>query len=542
MKTRALFLLGFLIFSFSAVTAQKIAESKVPQDVVISFKYKYTDAEVISWEMNKDIYIAKFKLNDQEGKAEFDNKGVWIVTKYAVGEKEFPSTILNYYKTNYKNQEYSISVAELQKSSSEKTIYYLEIRKEGYHQLAPVILTFDLSGKLLSKTDPEENLSKDKDKGKTATKDTREKKVKIDKKDNKKNEEVENIIIPDENQNYIVDAAKVPTEAKAHFVNKEKKTSRSIWYLKDKIYTVKFTQAGQKGQSTYTKDGKWIETRVDQNPETLHQLILAYLKDNYRNYKIKTAELVSQDKDKSIFIRMYDKRSKETPPPLTEIWFSSVGKFLSINKADVIDESDNDGNKRQEEKDNEFLSNVDKGGVKYENADNYNDKVNFKELPSPIPLYIKQYYKEHYVKESRLVSDDELGNIYLVTVKLEDSRYPVHLYFDLQGKFLKKIDEGEGKISKDNNKSVEEKKVPVKPESKYGTLDEVVNPTDLPVSVSKYLKKNYPQYSIAESFLKTEGDQGNSYLIILKKAGEKKVVKLYFDMDGNMLKKQIENL
>jgi hypothetical protein len=545
MKTRYLFLLGFLIFSVTTVNAQKISESKVPQDVVISFKYKYADAEIINWELVDNIYIAKFKLNDQEGKAEFNEKGSWNVTKYLVEEKELPSTIFNYYKTNFKDKEYSISLSELQKINTGKTIYYLEIRKEGYNQLKPIELTFDMSGKLISKIDPEldkpKDVDKPKDKDKKEAKESKVSKEKTDKKDNKKIEQVEPIIVADDNQQYIIDPLKVPAEAKNHFASKVKKATGSVWYLKDKIYTVKFTQAGQKGKSTYAKNGTWIETRVDQSPETLHQLILAYLKDHYKNFNIKSAELVSVEKDNSIFIRMYDKRSKETPPPITEMWFSPVGKLISVNKAEVADDSDNDFDKRKEEKDNEFLSEVDKGAVTYENADNYNDKINYKELPSPIHQYIGKYYKEYYVKESRLVSDDELGNIYLVTVKLEDSRYSVHLYFDLQGKYLKKIDESEGKIVKDNYKPTVEKKVTDKTESKFGTPEEVVNPKELPINVSKNLKKNYPQYTIAESYLKTDEEKGNFYLLILKKSGEKKLQKLTFDLEGNMLKNETDN-
>ncbi|MEI6853913.1 MAG: PepSY-like domain-containing protein, partial [Bacteroidota bacterium] len=158
-----------------------------------------------------------------------------------------------------------------------------------------------------------------------------------------------------------------------------------------------------------------------------------------------------------------------------------------------------------------------------------------------IPQYIKKYYKEHYVKSSRMVSDDELGNVYLITVKLEDSKYAVHLYFDLQGKFLKKIDEAEGKITKDNNKTIEQTKTQEKPESKYGTSEERVNATELPTNITKYLKKKYPQYSITESFFKTDNDLGNCYLLILKKSGDKKVIQLYFDLDGNLLKDETEN-
>jgi hypothetical protein len=134
-----------------------------------------------------------------------------------------------------------------------------------------------------------------------------------------------------------------------------------------------------------------------------------------------------------------------------------------------------------------------------------------------------------------------LGNIYLITVKLEDSKYPVHLYFDLQGKFLKKIDEGEGKVKNENNKTIEEKKDLKKPVSKYGSAEESINSSDLPASISKYLKKNYPQHKILESYFKTDNKLGNCYLLILKKSGENKLVKLYFDPDGNMLKKETEN-
>jgi hypothetical protein len=548
MKTRILFLLGLFIFSFSAVTAQKISESKVPQDVIISFKYKYNDAELINWELNQNIYIAKFKLNDQEGKAEFTDKGVWNLTKYDIVEKELPTPILTYYKENYRGQEMTIAVSELRKNNLGNTFYYLELKKEGYNQLKPVELTFDLSGKFLTKTDPEEKIA-GKDDGKVKkdineTKGKNETKDKKDKKDKTNDNVIEKSNPPDENQKYIIDDSKVPAEAKSHFISKVKKPTGIVWYLKDKIYTVKFNQAGRSGQSTYTKEGVWIETRTDQSTETLHQLILAYIKDNYRSYIIKSAELVTQPKDKSIFIRIYDKKSKETPPPITEMWFSTIGKLVSVNKAEIIDdnESDIDNTKRQEEKDNEFLSDVDKKGVSYENSNNYNDKVSFKELPTPIPSYLKQYYKEHYVKSCRLISDDELGNIYLVTVKLEDSKYPVHLYFDLLGKFLKKIDEAEGKIKSDNNKTVVETKASKKPVSKYGTAEESINPGELPPSISKYLKKNYPQHNIAESYFKTDSKLGNCYLLILKKSGDNKLVKLFFDLDGNLLKKEIENL
>ena len=529
MKTRFLFLFVFLILGFSTVPAQKISENKVPKDVVISFKYKYPDATVSTWELNSDLYIAKFKLNNQESKAEFNDKGVWNVTRYNISEKELPGPILNFYKDNYRNKQFNISVSELHKNNEGKTFYYLQLKKEQNNQIKPIELTFDLNGKLLSKTGQDEIDLKN------------ESTEKSNKKDKKQTDQEENVVKPDENQKYIIDVAEVPADAKTHFASKVKKATGAVWYLQDKIYTVRFIIAGKNGQSTYDKNGVWIETRLEQPQENLHQLIASYLKENYRTYIIKSIELVTQPKDKSILIRMYDKKSLQDPPPLTEIWFSTIGKFLSVTKPDIIDYDYLESKKRKEDADKEFLSEIDKEGIKYEEAENYNDKVNFKELPSPIPQYLKQNYKEHLVKSTRFVSDDELGNVYQIDVKREDSRDEAHLFFDILGNFLKKMDDADIKSNSDNNITNEDKQTPAITEKKYGTSEESVNAQELPTNISKYLKKNYPQHTIAESYFKYENEFGNCYLLVMKKNGDRKIILLYFDLDGNLLKNEIDS-
>ncbi|MEI6122768.1 MAG: PepSY-like domain-containing protein [Bacteroidota bacterium] len=542
MKTKVLMLVGFLLFAFGSVFAQKLSEDKVPQDVVISFKYKYSEATVISWEKDKDSYVVKFKLNDQVGRAHFDATGVWNITKYDVAEKELPSPILTYFKENYRNNGYVITTSELQKTSEGETNYFVEVKKEG-SQEKPTDLTFDIIGKLLNKAGPENNKTvstpKQEQKQKPEAKKEEKQPVKKEVKNQEEDQTTEVVQKPEEGDN-IIDAAKVPTIAKTHFASKMKKATGVVWHFKDKIYTVKFSLEGQSGQSTYDKDGVWIETRVMQPEESLNQLTLTYLKDNFKTYKVKTVELVTTPKDKSTFIRMYDKRSKALPPPLTEIWFSTTGKLISLNKPDIDDPNAGDIAKRNEEKDDKFLSNVDQKGSTFENANNYNDKVDIKELPTPILDYIKHNYKDQTIRSSRLVSDDELGNIYFLSIWYEGNKYGTLLYFDLNGKFLKKIDESEGKVNNQGGNSVSTQNNN-EPKSKYGTPEEKINPSELPASISKYLKKNFPQHTISESFFKTDTDQGNCYFLILKKSGDKKVVKLYFDLDGNMLKNETEN-
>jgi len=538
MKTRTLFIICFLLVAFCSVNAQKITESKVPQDVVISFKYKYPDATVSYWEKSGVNYVAKFKREDQLGKAEFDEKGLWIKTRIEVREKELPSPILTYYKENYYKLEYVMSVIEMHRTSQGESFYFVQLKKEGATQVQPVELHFDLTGVLIYKNDPGlikvDNESND-----------NQKQNKDNANQNNVNKTNNYTVVktqPEDDSKYIVDASKVPAAAKSHFLSKNKKAAGSVWYFKDKKYIVKYNTAGKNGSASYTKEGVWTETRLESSEDKLNQLAVTYLKDNYRQYSIKSVEFVTQPKDKSIYIRMFDKRSKAVPPPITEIWFTSAGKFVNVEKPDITDPNELDEQKRRDAKDNEFMSEVDQGGATYENVDNYNDKVDKKELPSSIINYIKQNYKEQVINSSRLVSDDKLGNVYLIRVKVEGAKYGTQLYFDIAGNLLKKIDESESRITNDNINLGSKAGNTEDSGPQYGTPEEKVSVGELPSDITKYIKKNYPNHLIGQSYFKTDDELGNCYLLIMKKSGEKKITKLFFDLDGYLLKTLVENL
>jgi len=509
-----------LLFALYDVNAQKISDSKVPQDVIISCRYKYPDATVMYWEKQDENYVARFKMNNQTGNAEFDEKGLWIKTRFEIKEKELPSSVVSYYKENYLANEYVMSVIEIHKTSQGKSYYYIQLKREGVTQVLPVDLQFDLAGTLIYKNDPGEAKANEGD-NKTVNTNTAASEP------------------PDDGSKYLVPDNKVPAVATTHFKSKNKKASGAAWYFRDQKYTVKYNSAGRNALSTYTKEGAWLETRVESSEDKLNQLVTNYLKDNYRQYKIKTVEFVTQPKDKSIEIGMYDKRSNATPPPITKIWFTSAGKYVNVEKPDIVDPNEREAQKRREEKDKKFMEDVDKSGVVYEDAENYNDKVNKKELPSSIHEYIKKNYKEHVINSSRLVSDDELGNVYLIRVKIEGAKYGTQLFFDIAGKFLKKIEESEARMNKEDiNMGTSGTEVQ---ESKYGTSDEKISQGELPSEISKYLKKNYPSHEIKESYFKTDKDLGNCFLLIMQKAGEKKITKLFFDLDGNLARTSFEN-
>lgn len=541
MKTRIFFLFAFILGLSVNIFAQKITEEEVPQDVFISFKYKYPDATVSIWQKeNENIYSASFKFNEQDAIAEFEKTGKWQLTRFIIKEKELPSNILTYYKENYRDRDYAITTSELHKNNSGETFYYLVMKRQGLNQNQPVELFFDLSGKLLRTVDPEKDKAENLQNNDNNNQNNQ----------NNKNNQVQNNKPPaNEVKPETIDPSKVPDVAKKHFTSKNKKAVGTAWYLTDKKYIVKFTLDGFNGQSIYSEEGVWIETRQERSTENLSPLMETYLKQNYRSYKIKTIEYVSQPKDKSFVLYIYDKKNKSTPPPITKLFFESNGKFRNVEKPDVADPNAVLQQKKQQEKDSDFMSDVDAGGLKFDNSDNLNEKVSKKELPTPIIQYLKNNFPEHKTKDIWLMADQELGNVYYLEIKKEGSKYTTDLYFDLTGKLLKKIDETEKQSNKnqsnqddnfDNNKNQTE--VSEDNTYTYGTKDEWVSVSEMPSDITKYIKKQYPDYNIKESYFKTENKLGNCYLVVLKRVGENKVTKVYFDLDGNVLKTEIENL
>ncbi len=525
MKTRTILFICLLLFAFYDVNAQKISESKVPQDVILSCRYKYPDATVNYWEKSNDNYVVRFKMNNQTGNAEFNEKGLWIESRFEVKEKELPSSVIQYYKENYAPNEYIMSVIELHKTSQGKAFYAIQLKVEGVTRMLPVDLQFDLAGNLIYKNDPAEG--KAKQEGNTP---------------NNNNSNVVAKEPQDDGSKYLVADNKVPAAAMTHFKSKNKKSSGAAWYFKDKKYTVKFNTAGRNGQASYTKEGAWIETRLESSEDKLNQLVINYLKDNYRQYKIKSIEYVTQPKDKSIEIGIYDKRSKAVPPPITKVWFTSAGKFMNVEKPEISDPQELEAQKRRDAKDKEFMEDVDKSGAVFEDAENYNDKVSTKELPSSILAYVKQNYKEHVINQSRLVSDDKLGNVYKVRVKIEGAKYGTQLFFDLAGNLLKKFDESEKRMTDEDIDSGDENKGGNNQVLKYGTPEEKISENELPSEITKYIKKNYSDHETQELYFKTDKELGNCFLLIMKKAGENKITKLYFDLDGNLARTLKENL
>ncbi|MEI6765532.1 MAG: PepSY-like domain-containing protein [Bacteroidota bacterium] len=625
MRAKAIFLLSLLVIMGSALSAQ-IKATDVPQDVVVSFKYKYADGVIQEWRKDAEDYIAAFTLNNQEAAARFDADGKWLETRFTVKDKELPGQIINYYKENFKKQEYVIASSDLVKNNKGENFYQVFVKKEGINQPDPIELYFDLSGNFQKKVDPEEvKIEKDFDDPgktdvKTGDKDNNEMPLNSDvsvkelptpvnsyikanykeftikeskyinelglgnvyhlvlkqqglkgqidlyfdlsgallktlnsadkKEDQQKKDSKNGQVNPTQNQSqqqtqnetqpkddwekYIVADTKVPATAKQHFLTKNKKATNVSWYFKEKKYIVKYVISTKKGMNTYSEEGVWLETRIEQDEVSLSPLITNYLKDNYRSLQISLIYYYQVPKDKYYDIYMYDKHSKEKPAPMTIVTFDGTGKFRNIDKPELADPNSAAEQKRREKEEQEFQDKVDAGGAKIDAGKTVNDEVDPKELPTPIIKYMKDNYKEHIIKKSRYMADAELGQVYYLEIKKEGLKDIIKLYFDVTGNLLKKIDPADDKYIKENE-------IPDEPVTPQGNTDEKINLKELPAGVSKYVKSKYPEYKIEQAFMKTSEEYGNHYKIDLKKQGVKKTTILLFDLNGNFIKVDSDN-
>ncbi|NVN96088.1 MAG: hypothetical protein HXX18_12475 [Bacteroidetes bacterium] len=150
MRSKILF---FLILLSANVLAQKIDEEQVPKDVLIGLETIYPEVKAKSWELKEGNYFANIKVDGQSGKAEITPNGKWIISKFPVGEKELPSTIVKFFYDNYIG--YKITISQYIEEPNDNNYYYLKIQKKGLNQEENGELFFDLSGKLTKNTAPE---------------------------------------------------------------------------------------------------------------------------------------------------------------------------------------------------------------------------------------------------------------------------------------------------------------------------------------------------------------------------------------------------
>lgn len=125
--------------SFTIVTAQKMKEKNVPQEVVKSFKQNFKEAKDVSWEKEKDNYEAEFKTKTTEQSVLLDAKGKILETEVEIETNQLPKNVLTYIQTNYPSKK----IREAAKITDAKNQTTYEAEVDGQD------LIFDATGKFL---------------------------------------------------------------------------------------------------------------------------------------------------------------------------------------------------------------------------------------------------------------------------------------------------------------------------------------------------------------------------------------------------------
>lgn len=140
MKNLILVIVASAFISLS-VSAQK----NVPAPVKTAFSQKFTKATDVKWSKEgKTEWEAEFKMNGKAYSANFDTKGAWIETEYAITATEIPATVKTTIDKDYAG--YRMKESEISETAKGK-VYEFELIK-GTNK---VEVAFDMNGKKIKK-------------------------------------------------------------------------------------------------------------------------------------------------------------------------------------------------------------------------------------------------------------------------------------------------------------------------------------------------------------------------------------------------------
>jgi hypothetical protein len=530
MKTKVLLLICLLVLSISPVIAQPISESDVPQDVFISFKYKYPDATIQSWETSKGNFLAKFKLSDQDGSAEFTANGKWLISRFIIIEKELPSPIYTYFKDNYKSKDYVISISELIKDGNGETYYYLQAKKSGINQPKPVELFFDLTGNLTKKIDPDD--------------------VGINADVNEVHNDVHNDVKIDtavaDNSNF--NKKELPTSAnnyiKANYPDHYIKESN---FIKDSVlgetYYLILKQQGFKDQ---------IELYFDINGALLKKIDSREIKANQAQNNQQTNNQQTQNNQVSNNQNAEVVKKKTEGDPIADNKVPEVAKTHFISKNKKV------ANVSWFKVERNFVARFDILGKKGQSV--YNEDggwietridQDFTTLSALIQSYVKDNFRKFRVEKAVFVQAAPKTKFYEIQLAEKSNKdsnpHITKAFFDGNGKFtnIEKPDEDDpNAVNEQQQKDEQDKEFLDNVDASNQTIDkgtgvnDKISPKELPTEAINYIKTNFKEEVIKECrYLFDDDLNANIYYVTVKKEGDKYEVELYFDLTGKLLKK-----
>ncbi len=366
-------ILLFLILLSANVLAQKINEEQVPKDVLIGLETIYPEVKVKSWEMKDGNYIANIKVDGQSGKAEITPNGKWLNSRFPVGEKEFPSSVIKYFYDNYKS--FKITISEYVEEPDDNNFYYLKIQKKGINQNEDGELYFDLAGNLTKSTAPEivkedsnPEVAKNNDafdEDRTDKKKSKKEAVEEESEDTKPAKTVKPSRVaaspkPKAQKKSKTNAdedtdnssnSDVPALVKKMFDKKFPRTENVNWEQVDSNFVASFFFRINDQKAEFSPEGKLVSTTTIMDPKNIFRPLENYLEKKYNKYKVLKAEKILYDRtyqklhpEKKLknyyFVEISIKIRGSRVPQIDRLWFDGVGAIDRIEQGWVEPEED----------------------------------------------------------------------------------------------------------------------------------------------------------------------------------------------------------
>jgi len=125
------------------VTAQ--TSKNVPKNVKTAFSQKFAKATDVKWgKEGKTEWEAEFKMDGKAYSANYDLKGEWLETEYAITVNEIPAAVKTAIDKDYAG--YKMKESEISETAKGK-VYEFELVK-GKNK---VEIAFDMNGKIIKK-------------------------------------------------------------------------------------------------------------------------------------------------------------------------------------------------------------------------------------------------------------------------------------------------------------------------------------------------------------------------------------------------------
>ena len=80
------------------------------------------------------------------------------------------------------------------------------------------------------------------------------------------------------------------------------------WELKDNNYFATLKVEGQTGIAEVTPEGKWLSTKFNVSEKELPSSVTTYMSDNFNGYKIKIAQYIEDNEEKSYYVLTIQKK------------------------------------------------------------------------------------------------------------------------------------------------------------------------------------------------------------------------------------------